>query len=54
VGNSAIDSVAVMPIVGDGGDPTANEVGDVITQRIINGLSRMPNLKVKSYVAVSG
>ena len=53
-GGSAIDTIAVMPIVAEGGDPNAIEIGNVITQRIINGLSRVPNLKVKSYVAVSG
>jgi serine/threonine-protein kinase len=53
-GGSAVDSIAVLPFDSDGGDPSVKGLSDVITQRIINGLSRVPNLKVKSYVAVAG
>ncbi len=48
----AIDSVAVMPFVNAGGDPNTEYLADGISDSIINSLSRLPNLKVKSLNSV--
>ena len=47
-----IDSVAVLPIVSISEDPAMKRISDAITQRIINGLSQLPGLKVKSFNSV--
>jgi TolB-like protein/DNA-binding winged helix-turn-helix (wHTH) protein/Flp pilus assembly protein TadD len=41
-----IDSVAVLPFVNDGADPKMDYLSDGITERLINDLSLLPNLKV--------
>ncbi|MDA1277519.1 MAG: protein kinase, partial [Verrucomicrobia bacterium] len=44
----AIDSVAVLPFVNVGGDPSREYLSDGITETLINSLSQSPNLQVKS------
>jgi eukaryotic-like serine/threonine-protein kinase len=43
---TAIDSVAVLPLVNVGGDPETEYLSDGITESLINRLSQLPNLKV--------
>jgi len=43
-----IDSVAVLPFVNAGGDPNAEYLSDGITESLINSLSQLPHLQVKS------
>jgi eukaryotic-like serine/threonine-protein kinase len=43
-----IDSVAVLPFVNASGDPNAEYLSDGITESLINSLSQLPNLKIKS------
>jgi TolB-like protein/predicted Ser/Thr protein kinase len=47
-GGDAIDSVAVLPFVNAGGDPSAEYLSDGITESLINSLSTLPHLKVMS------
>ena len=51
-GGDAIDSVAVLPFVNVNGDPNTESLSDGISDSIINSLSRLPNLNVKSLNAV--
>ena len=44
----AIDSVAVMPFVNEGGDPETEYLADGLTESVISTLSQLPNLKVMS------
>lgn len=48
----AIDSVAVLPFVNATGDINAEYLSEGISDSIINGLSRLPNLKVNSLNSV--
>jgi len=48
VGSGAIDSLAVLPFVNVGADPNTEYLSDGITDSLINGLSRLPRLKVMS------
>ena len=43
-----IDSLAVMPFVNETGDPNTEYLSDGITESLINSLSQLPRLKVKS------
>ena len=43
-----IDSVAVLPFVNASGDPNTEYFSDGITESLINSLSQLPNLKIKS------
>jgi serine/threonine protein kinase/tetratricopeptide (TPR) repeat protein len=43
-----IDSVAVLPFVNASADPNAEYLSDGITESLINSLSQLPNLKIKS------
>jgi len=43
-----IDSLAVLPFVNGSGDPNAEYLSDGITESLINSLSRLPKLEVKS------
>jgi TolB-like protein/two-component SAPR family response regulator len=43
-----VSSIAVMPFVNVGSDPDTEYLAEGITESLINQLSRLPNLKVKS------
>jgi serine/threonine protein kinase len=47
-GGEAIDSVAVLPFVNASGDPNSEYLSDGITESLINSLSLLPHLQVKS------
>jgi TolB-like protein/DNA-binding winged helix-turn-helix (wHTH) protein len=51
-GEEAIDSVAVLPFVNASGDPNTEYLSEGISDHIINSLSRLPNLKIKSLNSV--
>ncbi len=51
-GGGAIDSVAVLPFVNVSADPNTEYLSEGISDSIINSLSRLPNLKVKTLKAV--
>ena len=44
-----LDSIAVLPFANVGGDPNAEYLSDGITESIINGLSQLPKLEVRSF-----
>ncbi len=48
----AIDSVAVLPFVNEGGDPNAEYLADGISDNVIGSLSRIPSLRVISLNSV--
>jgi serine/threonine protein kinase/tetratricopeptide (TPR) repeat protein len=48
VGGETIDSLAVLPFVNASGDPNTEYLSDGITESLINSLSQLPNLKIKS------
>ena len=50
---AAIDSIAVLPFTNTSGDPDMEYLGEGIAESIINSLSQVPNLKVKSRSAVA-
>ena len=51
-GREAMDSVAVLPFVNVSADPNTEHLSEGISDSIINSLSRLPNLKVKSLNSV--
>jgi eukaryotic-like serine/threonine-protein kinase len=51
-GGEAIDSVAVLPFVNVSADANTEYLSDGISDSVINSLSRLPNLKVKSLSSV--
>ena len=42
----AIDSLAILPLINEGGDPDTEYLSDGITESIINNLSQLPKLRV--------
>jgi TolB-like protein/Flp pilus assembly protein TadD len=49
---SVIDSLAVLPLVNDSGDPKAEYLSDGITESITSNLSQLPTLRVMAFSAV--
>ena len=49
---TAINSVAVLPLVNAGADPNMEYLSDGITESLINSLSRIPDLKVMARSSV--
>ena len=47
-GGETIDSLAVLPFVNGSGDPNTEYLSDGITESLINSLSHLPKLEVKS------
>jgi len=47
-----LDSLAVLPFVNVGGDPGTEYISDGITESIINNLSQLPQLSVRSFSSV--
>jgi eukaryotic-like serine/threonine-protein kinase len=45
-GATAIDSIAVMPFVNEGGDPNTEYLSDGITESLMNSLSQLPHIRV--------
>jgi eukaryotic-like serine/threonine-protein kinase len=52
--SKTIESLAVLPFFESSGDANAKEISEAITQRLIISFSRLPNLKVKSFITVAG
>jgi serine/threonine-protein kinase len=52
VQRSQIESIAVMPFVNEGGTSEVEYLSDGMTESLINGLSRLPNLSVKARSSV--
>jgi eukaryotic-like serine/threonine-protein kinase len=48
-----LESLAVLPFINTANDPELETLGDNLTARLINQLSQLPNLKVKSLNVVS-
>ncbi|HKC63941.1 MAG TPA: tetratricopeptide repeat protein, partial [Pyrinomonadaceae bacterium] len=46
--NTAIQSIAVMPFVNEGGNADAEYLSDGMTETLISNLSQLPNLNVKA------
>lgn len=51
-GEKPLDSLAVLPFVNVGGDPRTEYLSDGITESIINNLSQLPRLSVRSFSSV--
>jgi len=49
---AAIQSIAVMPFVNESGNADVEYLSDGMTETLINGLSKIPNLKVKARSSV--
>ncbi len=51
-GSKQINSIAVMPLVNDSGNPDTEFLSDGMTETLINSLSQIPNLSVKARSSV--
>jgi TolB-like protein/tetratricopeptide (TPR) repeat protein len=51
--DSGMDSLAVLPFVNVGADPSTEYLSDGISESIINNLSQLPKLSVRSFSSVS-
>ncbi|MEW6128954.1 MAG: protein kinase [Acidobacteriota bacterium] len=49
---TAVDSIAVLPFVNTGGEPSSDYVADGMTESLIKNLSQLPKLKVMSLISV--
>jgi serine/threonine-protein kinase len=49
---TAIDSIAVLPFINNGGDSNSDYVADGMTESLIKNLSKLPKLKVMSLISV--
>ena len=49
---ATINSIAVLPLTNVGGDPNAEYLSDGVTESLIDSLSQLPNLAVKSRSSV--
>jgi TolB-like protein/Tfp pilus assembly protein PilF len=49
---TAIESIAVMPFVNEGGDPELEYLSDGMTETLIRSLSQLPNVNVKARSSV--
>lgn len=50
--DTAIDSLAILPLINGSADPNAEYLSNGITESIINNLSQLPNLKVMAWNTV--
>ena len=48
-----LDSLAVLPFVNVGGDPSTEYLSDGISESIVNNLSQLPKLSVRSFSSVA-
>src|SRR5262249_48683793 len=49
---AAIESIAVLPVLNDGGDSSSEYLADGMTESLIKNLSQLPRLKVMSKISV--
>ncbi|RMD63487.1 hypothetical protein D6833_05610, partial [Candidatus Parcubacteria bacterium] len=50
--NTAIDSLAILPMINGSSDPEMEYLSDGLSENLINNLASLPDLKVMSYTSV--